>query len=164
MTKTDPTLHMLCGKMAAGKSTLAAELARADGTVRISEDAWLGALFAEELKTGADYLRYAGKLRTAMAPHVAELLRAGVSVVLDYPANTRDQRAWMREVAETAGVPHRLHYLDVPDEVCLARLRARNAEGSHPFQPTEDMFRRFAKHFEPPEPGEGFTIVRHAGG
>lgn len=42
-----PTLHMICGKIAAGKSTLAARLAEADRTVLIAEDDWLGALYAD---------------------------------------------------------------------------------------------------------------------
>jgi hypothetical protein len=28
---------------------------------------------------------------------------------------------------------HRLYFLDVPDEVCMARLRQRNAGGTHDF-------------------------------
>ena len=44
MTGQPPTLHMLCGKIASGKSTLAAELGRVEGTVILVEDAWLHAL------------------------------------------------------------------------------------------------------------------------
>lgn len=43
MSNAAPTLHMLCGKIAAGKSTLAAELGDANGTVIIAEDEWLNA-------------------------------------------------------------------------------------------------------------------------
>lgn len=156
-----PVLHMLCGKIAAGKSTLAATLARAPGTVLISEDDWLKALFADEMTTGADYLRCSARLQTAMAPHVAAVLRAGVSVVLDFPANTVAQRRWMRGVVDESGAAHLLHLLDVPDDVCLDRLRARNADGNHPFAATEAQFRRFSKHFVAPMPEEGFTILRH---
>ena len=41
---------MICGKVAAGKSTLAARLAEAPGTILISEDHWTSRLFKEELK------------------------------------------------------------------------------------------------------------------
>lgn len=156
-----PVLHMLCGKIAAGKSTLAATLARAPGTVLISEDDWLKALFADEMTTGADYLRCSARLQTAMAPHVAAVLRAGVSVVLDFPANTVAQRRWMRGVVDESGAAHLLHLLDVPDDVCLDRLRARNADGNHPFAATEAQFRRFTAHFAAPTEAEGFVIIRH---
>lgn len=152
---------MLCGKIAAGKSTLAARLGSASGTVLIAEDAWLGVLFADQMQTATDYVRYAAKLRTIMRPHVVSLLNAGVSVVLDFPANTVENRAWMRGILDASGAAHRLHVLDAPDELCLARLRERNAQGTHPFAVTEEQFHRFSRHFEAPSPEEGFTIVMH---
>lgn len=156
-----PTLHLLCGKIASGKSTLTAELGRAAHTVVIAEDDWLGALFADEMTTVRDYVRAAEKLRRVMGPHVTALLNAGVSVVLDFPANTVETRAWMRHVLEGTGADHVLHLLDVPDEVCLARLNARNAAGDHAFAATEAQFRQITQHFAPPTPDEGFNVLRH---
>lgn len=156
-----PTLHLLCGKIASGKSTLAKTLSDAPGTLFLSENQWLGALFADQMATGADYLRCASKLQSVMAPHIGALLEAGLSIVLDFPANTTAQRQWMRTVIDESGAEHQLHFLDVPDAVCLDRLRARNAEGAHEFAPTEAQFHRFARHFEPPTSDEGFNIIRH---
>jgi predicted kinase len=153
---------MVCGKIASGKSTLAADLGRSAGAVVIAEDAWLHALYADQLASLGDYGRCSGRLRAAMAPHVAALLGAGVSVVLDFPANTVDQRAWMRGIVEASGAAHRLHLLAASDALCLARLRARNAAGDHPFAVTEDQFHQVTRHFAPPAPEEGFTIVAHA--
>lgn len=105
-----PVLHLLCGKIAAGKSTLAHQLAQQTGAVIISEDAWLAHLFAEEMQDVADYVRCAGKLRNAMTPHLISLLQCGVSVVLDFPANTVGQRQWMKAVIQcTGGTPTALY-------------------------------------------------------
>lgn len=155
------TLHLVCGKIAAGKSTLTRKLAEAEGNVLISEDRWLTALFADQMKTVPDYVACAAKLRAVMAPHVADLLGAGCSVVLDFPANTVATRDWMRQIVAQTGVDHSLHYLDVPDEVCLARLHARNASGDHPFQVTDAQFHRITAAFEPPTPDEGFAVMVH---
>ncbi|MGG7565843.1 AAA family ATPase [Rhodovulum sp. DZ06] len=152
---------MMCGKIAAGKSTLCARLA-ADGAVVIAEDDWLAALHAGELTSVADYVRRSARLRAAMGPHVVALLRAGVSVALDFPANTPRTRAWMRGIVDEAGCAHALHVLDVPDEVCLARLRARNAAGDHAFAATEAQFHEITRHFTPPAAEEGFNTIRHA--
>jgi predicted kinase len=46
------TLYLLCGKVAAGKSTLARRLAARPATLLISEDHWTSNLFADDLKTG----------------------------------------------------------------------------------------------------------------
>lgn len=155
------TLHMISGKIASGKSTLAATLASAPGTVLVSEDVWLSALFADEMRTPRDYVRFAAKLRDAMGGHVAALLKAGVSVVLDFPANTVEARGWMRDILDAAEAEHQLHVMTTPDETCLRRLHARNAGGDHPFAATEEQFALFSKHYVAPSPDEGFTLVRH---
>ncbi len=161
MSPPPPTLHLVCGKAAAGKSTLTAALGQGAQTVVLSEDDWLSALYADQMTTLGDYLHISAKLRAAMTPHIVALLRAGLSVVLDFAANTVETRHWMRSLIDAADVAHVLHYLDVPDDVCLARLRARNARGDHPFAVTDVEFERLAKHFVPPSEDEGFTIVRH---
>ena len=94
-----------------------------------------------------------------LAPHVVDLLRVGVSVVLDFPANTVRARRWMRDLFEKAGAPHQLHFLDVPDEVCLARMHARRAAGEHALSDTE--FHHVTSSFVAPSPGEGFNVIRH---
>ena len=45
MVRPAPILHLVCGKPAAGKSTLTARLGAADDTRVISEDSWLAALY-----------------------------------------------------------------------------------------------------------------------
>lgn len=154
-------LHLVCGKIGAGKSTLTKRLAKEPNTVLISEDDWLARLYPNEMHAIADYVRCAGRLRGAMASHVEALLAAGTSVVLDFPSNTITTRAWARGVFEKAGAAHRLHYLDVPDEVCKARLRARNLSGKHPFETTDEEFDQITSHFVPPTAEEGYEVVRY---
>ena len=161
MASNPPALHMLCGKIASGKSTLARRLADADSTVLLVEDEWLKPLFGDELKTLEDYVRCTRKLRAAMAPHVFALLNATVSVVLDFAANTPRQRAWMRGLLDASGAAHLMHVLNVSDARCLARLRARNAEGKHPFAVTEAEFDAFSSHFVRPTAEEGFDLVNY---
>jgi predicted kinase len=153
------TLHLVCGKIAAGKSTLCARLGAAPDTVTISEDAWLKALFGEEMKEAADYVRVQAKLLPPMGGLIADLLGAGLDVVLDFQANTVRRRAWMKSVAEAAGAPAILHWLDVPDEVCRARLHARNAAGGHDFAVSDEQFDLITSYFEPPSAEEGLEVL-----
>jgi len=161
MSTPQPTLYLLCGKIAAGKSTVANHLATRPATVLISEDHWTSNLFPEELKTIEDYSRYSSRLRNAMGPHAVSLLKAGMSVVLDFPANTLASRRWMRRIFEEANAAHELHFLDVPDETCKRRLRERNAAGEHPFQASDSEYEMFTRYFVPPTPDEGFNVVTH---
>ena len=155
------TLHMLCGKIAAGKTTLAAQLAREPNTVLVSEDFWMVTLYPGEVLTIEDYAKYSQRLCAAMAPHIVQLLQRGVSVVLDFQANTLRRRAWMREIIDRSGAAHRLHHLDISDDVCRARLHKRNAAGTHAYAVTDAEFEQFTRYFVAPTPDEGFDVVVH---
>lgn len=55
-----------------------------------------------------------------------------------------------------------LHFLDLPDDVCKARLRARNESGTHPFTTSEAQYDAITAYFVAPRDDERFEIVRHA--
>ncbi len=158
-----PTLHFFCGKAGAGKSTVATLIARELGAVLLSEDVWLTRLFGKQMKTFDDYVRFSKKLETAIGPLCIDLLRAGQSVVLDFQANTRSRRDWVRSVIERAGAAHVLHFVDTPNEVCLQQIERRNLErpeGSH--HVTEETFYHVTSFFQAPEDSEGFNLQIHA--
>ena len=155
------TLYLLCGKIAAGKSTLARRLAARPATLLISEDHWMSNLFFDDLHTIDDYGRLSARLRRAMGPHVVDILQHGLSVVLDFPANTVEYRTWMRSLINQAGAGHELHLLDIPDTICKQRLKERNAGDKHPFKVSEAEYDLFTSYFVPPGPAEDFRIVVH---
>lgn len=155
-----PVLHLFSGKIGSGKSTLAAQFAREPNTVLIAQDPWLAGLYPKEISSLEDYVRCSTRLRLVLGPHIVSLLRLDLSVSLDFPANTRSSRQWMRGLFERAGADHRLHYLDVPDAVCLERLHRRNASGEHDYVVSDDEFFQFGSYFEAPSAEEGFEI-RH---
>lgn len=133
MAKAHPKLHLLCGKVAAGKSTLTAKFAAAGNAILILKNEWLAALYTERTRKPKDDLRYAAKLRAGMAQHVVQMLNSGTSVFLDFLANTTKCRLWMRGLIDPAEVDHLIHVLMPPDEVGLARSQKRNKRGSQPF-------------------------------
>lgn len=154
------TLIFFCGKMGAGKSTLSAKIARERGAVLISEDEWLATLFPGEIKDFNDYIHYSSRLKPVLRSHVEQMLVAGTSVVLDFPGNTRKQRAWFKDIYSQRGIPHELYYLAVDDEVCLKQLKQRQKEQPERAQfDTEEVFRMVTGHFEPPADSEGFNVA-----
>ncbi|MDD7910185.1 ATP-binding protein [Pseudovibrio exalbescens] len=161
MSQDKPVLHLMCGKVASGKSTLTAKLGELPNTVVLAEDEWLAGLYGDQMVSISDFVRCSAKLEAVIGPHTVALLRAGVSVVLDFHANTVERRRWMRSIVEASDAEHRLHYLDVPDEVCKARLRARNAKGEHPFAASDEQFEQLSRHFVVPSPEEGLDVVVH---
>jgi len=160
--ETSPSLHFFCGKIAAGKSTLALELAERERAVLISEDLWLTRLFPEEINTFEQYLTLSARLKRILKSHVTELLKTGTSVVMDFPGNTRSQRAWFKSLARDAEVDHCLHYVEKTNAECLVQLKKRNKErpeGSKFTSPEEFMM--VTGYFEPPKGEEGFTLRHH---
>ncbi len=156
-----PILHILCGKIASGKSTLSSSLASSPITVVISEDQWLFLCYGDEMKTIEDYVRCSAKLKNAMKLHVISLLKAGVSVVLDFPANTVANRKWMMSIINESCADHILHYLNVSSEICKSRLQARNQSAASHFVVTDEQFELISQYFTEPEPEEGFNIIQY---
>jgi len=155
------TLHLITGKIAAGKSTLSATLATETGGLVLAEDQWLTTLYPAQITSLDDYRRESERLRAAIAPLIVDLLRRGLTIILDFPANTVASRTWMRGLADDAGITATLHFLDTPDDLCRQRLHARNAAGTHAYQASDAEFDQFTAHFVAPHADEGFAIVRY---
>lgn len=161
--KATPTLHFLCGKMAAGKSTLSKTLAAQWSAVLICEYIWLSRLYPDEISSFDDYLTYSARLKEVLKPHLVDLLSQGNSLVLDFPANVPRQRQWFRDIANAAGAEHVLHFVDTPDALCKAQLQKRNREkpeGSMCM--SEQEFDHITSFFVPPAAAELFNIVHYA--
>jgi len=162
MREKRATLYFMCGKMAAGKSTCAKELARARHAVLLVQDDLLDALYPGEIETIQDFVKYSARLRDALSPHIRDLLSTGVSVVLDCPGNTRAQRQWFRDLFEGAGAEHELHFVDAPDDLCKRQLRQR-IEGlpAGATWTTDAEFEAVTAYFQAPAADEKFTVIRH---
>ena len=119
-------LIFLCGKMAAGKSTLARDLGKRENAILLVQDEFLDALFPGEITDIPGFVKCSSRLKNALTPHICDLLSKGISVVLDFPGNTKVQRAWFRELIERANVEHELHFVDVSDALCKGQLADRS--------------------------------------
>ena len=152
-------LILTCGLPGAGKTTLARQLAADRGAVRLTKDEWLWALGSTPWDGPTRELVEHQLWRLAQ-----EVLRLGLSVVLDFGLWARTERDEMRSVARDLGVGVELHYLDVPPDVLWRRIETRNFQppwDTHPirradldewqslFQAPDDAELAL---FDPPEP------------
>ena len=95
-------LHMVCGKIASGKSTLTATLASAERTIPISEDDWLARLYPGEILSIDDYVRCATRIKDVIVDHVGAVSQAAGASLRPPPRNfkrARETRQNMRQVA-----------------------------------------------------------------
>ena len=65
-------------------------------------------------------------------------------------------------IITASGANNCLHYLNVSDDICKARLRARNAEGAHDFAATDEEFEMITRYFTAPTADEGFAIIEYS--
>lgn len=154
-------LFFFCGKMAAGKSTLAREIARREDAILVVQDELLSKLFPGEVVDIPSFVKYSSRLKDALTAPICSLLSKGIVVVLDFPANTRTQRAWFRELFER-NADHELHYVDVTDELCKRQLRQRSKELAEGSAFTSDAeFDAITQYFQAPSDDENFNVIRH---
>ncbi len=100
-------IHLICGPIGAGKTTIAHQIAEQYGAIRFSEDEWLSKLFIpdapQDLMSCSDdiisawatekYQRCRGQIWLLCE----RLLSLGVPVVLDGAAATKEQRDAFRK-------------------------------------------------------------------
>lgn len=155
-------LLFFCGKMAAGKSTLSKALAERENGILLVQDEFLERLFPGELVDVPSYVKYSSRVKVALESHICDLLSKGFSVVLDFPGNTRKQRAWFRHLIEMTQASHELHFIDAPDDLCKRQLRERSKGLPVGAAWTTDAgFDAITAYFEPPSSEEHFNVVQH---
>ena len=153
------TLILFSGKMGAGKSTKSKQVSQERNAVLISEDEWLSKLYPNQITSFDDYLHYASLLKPLVKSHVLDILKTGTSVVLDFPANTVNQRKWFKELIAEANAPNELIYLKVSNDVCLRQIEKRRLEQpERAIYDTESMFIEVTRYFQEPEQSEGFNL------
>lgn len=106
---TSAKLIFFCGKMAAGKSTLARELADRENAILFVQDDLLEALFPGEITDIQAFVQCCSRLKNALTPYICALLSKRISVVLDFAAATKGNIRALDQLLVPAGrdVRHR---------------------------------------------------------
>jgi predicted kinase len=153
-------LTFFCGKMGAGKTTKSREISQERNAVLLSEDEWLSSLYPNRIKTLSDYIEYSGLLKPQMKRLIQSILASGANVVMDFPANTIQQRDWFKAIFSEIQAQHELVYIDQPNEICLEQIAKRRIEQpERAATDTEEMFELVSKYFVAPTSDEGFNTT-----
>jgi len=144
------TLLLMVGLPAAGKTTLAKEIAAAHRALRLTPDEWMIPLFGDSMADGKRFV-LEGRLITV----ALQALRLGTNVVLDYGLWGRDERSALRWLATSAGAACQVIYLPVDKDTQLARIRHRQSTApDQTFPMTEADLDAWRKQFQEPDTAE----------
>jgi predicted kinase len=149
---SQPTLHLTVGLPGVGKTTLARELEQTTGALRLTPDEWMVPLF------GLEWTNFVAKrdvLEGRLVWVAHQVLRAGVSVILDFGCWSPDERYALRAIADLAGADFEIHYLALTEDERRERATARWREApEETFEMTHEDHERFRSQFTPPSPDE----------
>jgi predicted kinase len=155
------TLIFFCGKMGAGKSTKAIEIAQEKNAVLLSEDEWLASIYPNKISSLNDYVKYSNLLKPQIKKLVQSILLTGTDAVMDFPANTIVQRQWFKNIFTEVKASHSLLFIDASNELCLSQIEKRRiAQPERAATDTVEMFEQVTKFFVEPTAEEGFDIVK----
>lgn len=119
-------LIIICGLPGSGKTALAKQLEEKLNAIRFCPDEWMEALsidlYDEERRSRIEALQW---------KFSQELLRRGVTVIIEWGTWGRPERDRLRLGARVLGAEVELHYLSVPADVLFARIQRRGMENPH---------------------------------
>lgn len=122
--------------------------------VLLNADSWVCRLYPDDREAAArDHRKQlVEELQWAMAE---QLLRQGVSVILDWGLWVRSERDHYRQLATAAGAQTTVVFLDAPLETLQARVADRNRNlPPGTFHISVDELNEWATIFEPPAEDE----------
>jgi predicted kinase len=155
------TLHLMVGLPCSGKTTLARDLEKRHGALRLTADEWHIRLFGHDFgegMSGSDDARHNDRhslVESVMWDVASRVLILGSDVVLDFGFWSRSERDAFRLRARELGAELKIHFTDAPEELLLERLRRRNSESrGSSFVIPEVRLKEWMRLFEPPSPDE----------
>lgn len=162
-------IHLICGPVAAGKSTYSIELARRTGAIIFSIDKWMQTLFGADIPiregmAAVDFIWFAERINRCedqIWDVSAQLLQRDVSVIFDWGFIRRERRDQAAEIAGELGYATQWHVLDVPLDIRQRRVADRNAQQGETFafSVTPAMFAFAERMYEAPDRSELISAI-----
>jgi predicted kinase len=147
----------MCGPAGSGKSTVARQLEQ-QGMTRLSFDQEARSRGITTMPLPQDVHR---DIEHQLRARLANLVRAGSDVVLDFSSWSRRMRDEYRRFLRPSGVVPETVYLATDRATVLRRIAARAAGDGDDFTVSTELAAFYFDHFEVPSAAEGpLTVIR----
>ena len=144
------TLHLMVGLPCSGKTTLAQKLEHELPALRLNLDEWHIRLFGQDAEEPEHDTRHS-LIETILWNIASRVLELGTNVILDYGFWAREEREEYRLRAKQLEASSEVHYLDVPEDELLRRLKNRNSLPSQEsFRISEEAMKPWIAFFQKP--------------
>ena len=153
-----PTVHLMCGLPASGKTTYAAALTQEARAVQFTLDEWMLTLFHLSYDDPA-YVAAIPRCKSVIHNVAQQVLRTGHDVVFDWNHWNAARRADSAKWATDHHAKVIVHFIDIPLETAIQRARARAERGGPAAHVLDEPEVRHAlTYFEEPSEAEGLTV------
>jgi predicted kinase len=140
----------MVGLPCSGKTTLARKLENELPALRLTVDVWQIALFGQDANEPEHDWRHS-RIEALLWSVASRALQLGTHVVLDFGFWAREEREDYRRRAKQLGASSEIHYLAVPHDELLRRLRKRNSRPSpESFLISEEAMKPWIESFQKP--------------
>jgi predicted kinase len=144
--EVQPTMYVMVGLPAAGKTTLARQIEIEHKALRFTPDEWMIPLFGRSMDEAKRNVLEGRCIATAL-----RALRLGGNVVLDFGVWAKDERTALRWLASTVGADCELVYLAIGGAEQRDRINQRFETTPHEtFPMTPSDLNEFRTIFQPP--------------
>jgi predicted kinase len=145
-----PTLFVMVGLPASGKSTRAKQIEEEHQALRLTPDEWMIPLFGHHNAEGKRDVLEGRFVWLAL-----RTLRKGVDVVLDFGVWSKDERTALQALAAAVGASCQLVYLEIDEDEQRRRRDGRaSGDGETTFYISDEDLAEYRLHFEPPDEAE----------
>ena len=154
-------VHLICGKICAGKSTFARTLAREKNAVILSCDEIM-TLFPQPEGDEA-YTAVSAGVKAFLLRKAAETVACGANVILDWGFWRKADRAETSAFFAAKAISFEWYYLDISDARWRENIARRNAApGPSDYFADEGLLQKCVRRFEAPDAEEArnWHIIR----
>lgn len=162
------TVYLICGKIAAGKTTYSHMLAKAKKAVLLSTDEITLAIFGQHI--GEKHDEVVESVQNYLFEKSLEILENGINVLLDWGFWLREERDYAREYYSSRGIQCEFHYIDVSHDTWMDNIAKRNQavieNRTSAYYVDDNLAKKFESIFEEPERSEidiWYTLDRLSG-
>lgn len=149
-------VYLICGKLCCGKTTYSQKLCAENDVVLLSVDEMTLTVFGQNC--GDKHDEYVLNAKKYLLSKSLELIDKNINIVLDWGFLTRKEREFAKDFYKSRGIDCELHYIDISDDVCKARIEKRNkavlTDKTSAYYVDENLLDKFNSIFETPSEDE----------